>query len=157
MVSPDGITSPGARASGSLLRPRARLRRGARTVRPAGAAAAKGHRMGASPSPPAVSRRRGSCRRASAGGLAGRAGLGAEPRPVGSGRVGSIGSGRVRPAASPPGAAPQPRAAAARSPGAAIATAGAATAACSRLPPDDCQVLQKSASGESNLLLRGEL
>lgn len=86
VVSPDGIPSPGARASGSLLRPQARLRRGARTVRPAGAAAAKGHRMGASPSPPAVSRRRGSCRRASAGGLAGRAGLGAEPRPVGSGR-----------------------------------------------------------------------
>lgn len=34
--------------------------------------------------------------------------------------------------------------------------AAIAAASC-RLPPDDCQVLRKSASGESNLLLLGEL
>lgn len=143
-LSPDGAPSPGARASGrgSLLRGEARLRRGPPALRPAGAAPAAGHRMGAPPPlPPCPD--------------AGRP-LRAERSEACSGQTRAA-RRPVGPAASPLPAAPQPRAATARSPAAAIGAAGAATAASSRLLPDDCQVLRKSASGESNLLLLGEL
>lgn len=130
------------------------------SLRPAGAAAAAaGHRMGAPPPLPPCPGAGDTCSggRVSAGGVAAPSGAERAGTP-GRAALRRVGSGRVRPAASPPGAAPQPRAAAAaRSPAPAIAAAGAATAASCRLPPDDCQVLQKSASGESNLLLRGEL
>lgn len=147
---------------------------GERVPPPARGAAAAGHPLFPSlppsgrrelPPPPRVTAwvpRRPSRRAPAQGHLLGRRGLapsGAErgERHSGqsrapSGRVESSPAGNV----ASPGAAPQPRAAA-RSPAAAIAAAGAATAASSRLPPDDCQVFQKSASGESNLLLRGEL
>lgn len=143
---------PGAAGKCSLLWPEGAAAAGHPRPAAPGSWRRRGSPHGCPAAPPAVPRRRGTC----SGGRRLRAGWQRKAvrseRNAGQSRARS---GRVRPAASLSGAAPQPRAAAAaRSPAAAIAIAGAATAAYSRLPPDDCQVLQKSASGESNLLRR---